>query len=152
MSISQTAIGVKDHPNSSHIAIDIRAGHGGREAARFTALVCSMYVNYAHLHGWTTEFLFVSLGEHGGLNEVSLEVTGEGAFARLQYETGIHRLQRVPPDDQPGRPHTSSASVMVQIVPEEEELALPKNSVEMTLEDQDSCADRVTVRLVHTAT
>ena len=105
-----------------------RAGTGGEEAALFVADLLRMYQRYAQLHGWRFEILSASETELGGFKEVTALVAGRGAYARLKYEAGVHRVQRVPVTESGGRIHTSAATVAV--LPEAEE-------VDVAIEDRD---------------
>jgi peptide chain release factor 1 len=98
----------------------IRAGNGGNEAALFAGDLFRMYSRYADLHGWRVNVLSESEGEAGGYKEIIAEVTGKGVFARLKFESGVHRVQRVPLTEASGRIHTSAATVAV--LPEAEEV------------------------------
>ena len=97
-------------------------GHGGREAALFAADLYRMYVRYAEAQGWRAEELSKSGSDLGGLKEVSALIKGAGAYSRLRYESGTHRVQRVPVTETQGRIHTSAATVAV--LPEADEIAL----------------------------
>ena len=110
----------KDPRDSRDVIMEIRAGAGGEEAALFASELYRMYVRYAERHGWQTEILSASESEKGGFKEVVFEVRGEGAYSRLKYESGVHRVQRVPETEAQGRIHTSTATVAV--LPEAEEV------------------------------
>ncbi|RMF18272.1 MAG: peptide chain release factor 1, partial [Alphaproteobacteria bacterium] len=100
--------------------LEIRAGTGGEEAALFAADLLRMYQRYAAEHGWRFAILSASPSDIGGFKEVVAEVQGRGVFARLKYESGVHRVQRVPVTESGGRIHTSAATVAV--LPEAEEV------------------------------
>lgn len=110
----------KDPRDSRNVIVEIRAGAGGEEAALFAHELFRMYQRYAERKGWQTEVLSASESEKGGFKEVVFEVRGEGAYSRLKYESGVHRVQRVPETEAQGRIHTSTATVAV--LPEAEEV------------------------------
>ncbi|MCC6173080.1 MAG: PCRF domain-containing protein, partial [Gammaproteobacteria bacterium] len=103
-----------------NIFLEIRAGTGGDEAAIFAGDLLRMYARYAERRGWQVEALAESHGEHGGYREVIARVVGAGAFSRLKFESGVHRVQRVPATEAQGRIHTSACTVA--ILPELDEL------------------------------
>jgi peptide chain release factor 1 len=106
----------KDERDESNIYLEVRAGTGGDEAAIFAGDLFRMYARYAANQGWNVEVLSESAGEHGGYKEVISRVVGRGAFSRLKFESGTHRVQRVPATEAQGRIHTSA--VTVAILPE----------------------------------
>ena len=108
----------KDPHDDSNIFLEIRAGTGGDEAAIFAGDLLRMYSRYAEEQGWTVEVLSQSPGEHGGYKEVITRIVGKGAYSRLKFESGAHRVQRVPETESQGRIHTSA--VTVAILPEVE--------------------------------
>jgi peptide chain release factor 1 len=103
----------KDAADDKSAMLEIRAGSGGSEAALFAGDLFRMYARYADLHGWKVNVLSESEGEAGGYKEIIAEVAGKGAFARLKFESGVHRVQRVPVTEASGRIHTSAATVAV---------------------------------------
>ncbi len=103
----------RDPHDISNVFLEIRAGTGGDEAALFAGDLLRMYGRYAELRGWTLEILSESPGEHGGYKEVITRVIGQGAYSRLKFESGAHRVQRVPVTEAQGRIHTSAATVAV---------------------------------------
>lgn len=109
----------KDEADDRSAILEIRAGTGGDEAALFAADLFRMYTRYAELKGWRTEVISVSENDLGGYKEVIASITGQGVFARLKFESGVHRVQRVPETEASGRIHTSAATVAV--LPEAEE-------------------------------
>lgn len=109
----------KDSADSSSAILEIRAGTGGDEAALFAGDLLRMYQRYAQLQGWRTEILSVSESDLGGVREAVMEVAGQGAFAKLKFESGVHRVQRVPVTEGGGRIHTSAATVAVLPEPED---------------------------------
>ncbi len=110
----------KDAADEKSAILEIRAGTGGSEAALFAGDLFRMYQRYADLHRWKVEVLSESPGDAGGYKEIIANVTGKGVFARLKYESGGHRVQRVPATEASGRIHTSAATVAV--LPEAEEV------------------------------
>lgn len=110
----------KDEADAKNAIIEVRAGTGGDEAALFAAELFRMYQRYAALHGWRWEPLDVSETELGGIKEASATVSGRNVFERLKFESGVHRVQRVPATEGSGRIHTSAATVAV--LPEAEEV------------------------------
>ncbi len=101
--------------------LEIRAGTGGDEAAIFAGDLLRMYMRYAEGQGWRTELITERLGDHGGYKEVICKITGNSVFSKLKFESGAHRVQRVPETESQGRVHTSAATVA--ILPEVEEVA-----------------------------
>ena len=119
----QTLLLPKD-PNDDHnIYLEIRAGTGGDEAALFAGDLFRMYSRYAEQRRWQIEILSDHAGEHGGHKEIILRVIGQGAYSRLKFESGGHRVQRVPETESQGRVHTSACTVA--IMPEIPEVELP---------------------------
>ncbi len=110
----------KDEADERSAILEIRAGTGGDEAALFAADLYRMYARYADVHKWKTEIMSSSDNDVGGFREVVVAVTGKGVFARLKFESGVHRVQRVPATETQGRVHTSAATVAV--LPEAEEV------------------------------
>jgi peptide chain release factor 1 len=110
----------KDEADEKNAILEVRAGTGGEEAALFAAELFRMYQRYAALHGWRFELLDVSETELGGIKEASATITGRDVFARLKFESGVHRVQRVPETEAGGRIHTSAATVAV--LPEAEDV------------------------------
>jgi len=103
----------KDAADANDAILEVRAGTGGDEAALFAGDLFRMYQRYAELNGWKVEILSASEGEVGGYKEVIASVSGENVFARLKFESGVHRVQRVPTTESGGRIHTSAATVAV---------------------------------------
>src|SRR5260370_13194634 len=110
----------KDEADERNAILEVRAGTGGEEAALFAAELFRMYQRYAALHGWRFELLDVSETGLGGFKEASAAITGRNVFERLKFESGVHRVQRVPETEAGGRIHTSAATVAV--LPEAEEV------------------------------
>jgi peptide chain release factor 1 len=114
----------KDAADSSSAIVEIRAGTGGQEAALFAGDLLKMYTRYAQLQGWKAELLSLSDSDLGGVKEAVLGVEGEGAYAKLKFESGVHRVQRVPVTEASGRIHTSAATVAVLPEPEDVDIDL----------------------------
>ena len=110
----------KDAADERNVILEVRAGTGGSEAALFAGDLFRMYQRYADEKGWKVEVLSASDGEVGGYKEIVANIAGRGAFARLKFESGVHRVQRVPETESGGRIHTSAATVAV--LPEAEEV------------------------------
>jgi len=114
-----------DPNDSRNIFLEIRAGTGGDEAALFAGDLFRMYSRYAEQQGWRVELISESPGEHGGFKEVIARVIGQGAYSRLKFESGTHRVQRVPATESQGRIHTSACTVAIlPEVDEVEEIAI----------------------------
>ncbi|MDQ2972819.1 MAG: peptide chain release factor 1 [Rhodanobacteraceae bacterium] len=109
-----------DPRDDANLYLEVRAGTGGDEAAVFAGDLLRMYLRYAERHGWRTELLSEHTGEHGGYKEAVARVEGRGAYSRLKFESGTHRVQRVPQTESQGRIHTSAATVA--ILPELDEI------------------------------
>jgi peptide chain release factor 1 len=109
----------KDAADDRNVILEVRAGTGGDEAGLFAADLFRMYQRYAELHGWRFEALGLSDTGIGGYKEASAAISGKGVFARLKYESGVHRVQRVPVTESGGRIHTSAATVAVLPEPED---------------------------------
>ncbi len=118
----------KDPNDDKNVVVEIRAGAGGDEAALFAAELYRMYCKYAEGRHWKVELVNVSESGIGGMKEVEFMITGQGAYSRLKYESGVHRVQRVPETESGGRIHTSTATVA--IMPEAEE-------VDVVIDDKD---------------
>jgi peptide chain release factor 1 len=116
----QVALLPKDAADEKNVIVEVRAGTGGEEAALFGANLLRMYQRYTEIKGWKFELLNENSTELGGVKEATASITGRGAFARLKFESGVHRVQRVPETEASGRIHTSAATVAV--LPEAEEV------------------------------
>ncbi|NND35774.1 MAG: peptide chain release factor 1 [Gammaproteobacteria bacterium] len=110
----------KDPHDDANIYLEVRAGTGGDEAAIFAGDLFKMYLKYAESQGWQVEIISQSEGEHGGFKEIISRIIGKGAYSRLKFESGAHRVQRVPETEAQGRIHTSACTVAV--LPEAEEI------------------------------
>ena len=118
----------RDVADDKNAILEVRAGTGGEEAALFAADLLRMYQRYADKHGWKLEIMSIADTGIGGIKDAAVEISGRGVFARLKYESGVHRVQRVPETESGGRIHTSAATVAV--LPEAEE-------VDVQIEDKD---------------
>ena len=114
----------RDMADDKSVILEVRAGTGGDEAALFAGDLFRMYSRYAELRGWKVEVSSVSDGTMGGFKEIIAEIHGEGAYARLKFESGVHRVQRVPDTEASGRIHTSAATVAVLPLAEEVDVAI----------------------------
>ena len=112
----------KDRDDAASAILEIRAGTGGDEAAIFAGDLFRMYQRFASAEGWRLEVISESEGEAGGYKEIIASVTGDGVFGRLKFESGVHRVQRVPATEASGRIHTSAATVAVLPAPEDVEI------------------------------
>ena len=118
----------RDADENASAVLEVRAGTGGDEAALFAGDLFRMYSRYAQSRGWRVEVDSIAEGDAGGYKEIVATVTGEGVFGRLKFESGVHRVQRVPATEAQGRIHTSAATVAVLPEPED---------VEIEIRDQD---------------
>jgi len=119
--------------DSRNTIIEIRAGAGGSESALFAADLYRMYSRYCEAHGWKTEPLDSSLSDLGGFKEIIFEVTGQDVFKRLKYESGVHRVQRVPATEAQGRIHTSTCTVAVMPEAEEVDVQINPDEIEVNV-------------------
>lgn len=110
----------KDPYDNNNIFLEIRGGAGGDEAAIFAGDLCRMYIRYAESQGYKIEMLSESVGEKGGFKEVIMRIIGQGAYSKFKFESGVHRVQRVPETEAQGRVHTSTCTIA--ILPEVEEI------------------------------
>ncbi len=122
----------KDPNDEKNVIVEIRAGTGGDEAALFAADLFRMYTRYAERNRWKVEILSATETDGGGFREVIFEVDGRGAYSHLRYESGVHRVQRVPVTESQGRIHTSTASVAV--LPEAEEVDIQINDNDLRID------------------
>jgi peptide chain release factor 1 len=121
---------VPTDPNDErNVIVEIRSGTGGDEAALFAADLFRMYQRYAETHRWQLEVLDQSATEGGGFAKVIFELRGDGAYSRLKFESGVHRVQRVPATESQGRVHTSAASVVVMPEPDEVEVEIREEDI-----------------------
>ena len=115
----QTALLPRDPDDARHAFVEVRAGTGGEESALFAADLARMYLRYAEAQGWRTEIMSESASDLGGYKEIVIRVEGDGAYGRLRFESGGHRVQRVPATEAQGRIHTSACTVAVMPEPDE---------------------------------
>jgi len=125
----QLALLPKDEADARPAMIEIRPGTGGEEAALFAGDLLRMYTRHAEARGWRLEIVDLQETELGGVKEVTARVEGEGVFARLKFESGVHRVQRVPETESGGRIHTSAATVAVLPVAEEVDIDIPASDI-----------------------
>jgi len=121
-----------DPADSRNTIIEIRAGAGGQEAALFAASLYRMYTHYAETHGWKFEDLNSNSSDLGGFKEIIFEITGTDVYKRLKYESGVHRVQRVPATEAQGRIHTSTCTVAVLPEAEEVDVEIDPQDLEIT--------------------
>jgi peptide chain release factor 1 len=122
----------KDKDENASAILEVRAGTGGDEAALFAGDLFRMYQRYAQLRGWRVEIDSVSEGDAGGYKEIIAAITGDGVFGRLKFESGVHRVQRVPDTEAQGRIHTSAATVAV--LPEVEDVEIEINDGDLRID------------------
>ncbi|WP_132094105.1 peptide chain release factor 1 [Caulobacter sp. BK020] len=122
----------RDKDENASAILEVRAGTGGDEAALFAGDLFRMYQRYAQLQGWRVEIDSVSEGEMGGYKEIIASVTGDGVFGRWKFESGVHRVQRVPATEAQGRIHTSAATVAV--LPEAEDVEIEINESDLRID------------------
>ena len=122
----------RDPNDDKNVIVEIRGGVGGEEAALFAASLFRMYARYAERQGWRTEILSSNPTEIGGFKEISFLVSGAGAYSRLKYESGTHRVQRIPVTESGGRIHTSA--VTVAVLPEAEEVEVTIDSSDLRID------------------
>jgi peptide chain release factor 1 len=122
----------KDPNDEKNVLLEIRAGTGGEEAALFAAELFKMYARYAERQGWRLDVMSTSESDTGGLKEVIVSIEGRGVYSRLKYESGVHRVQRVPATEASGRIHTSTATVAV--LPEAEDVDIEINEKDLRID------------------
>lgn len=122
----------KDPNDSKNVIVEIRGGAGGEEAALFANSLYRMYTMYAATKGWKVEVMNANETELGGFKEISFMIEGDGAYSRLKYESGVHRVQRVPETESQGRIHTST--VTVAVMPEADEVELEINDKDLKID------------------
>ena len=122
----------KDHNDDTNVIVEIRGGVGGEESALFAHSLFRMYSMYAAAKGWSIELMNYSETELGGIKEADFVVSGRGAYSRMKYESGVHRVQRVPETESGGRVHTSTATVAV--LPEMEEVDVQLNPADIEMQ------------------
>ena len=122
----------KDPNDEKNVILEVRAGTGGDEAALFGADLLRMYMRYAERHGWKTEMIEMSETGLGGVKEAVMLIKGKGAYSRLKYESGAHRVQRVPETESSGRVHTSAATIAV--LPEVDDVEVDLNPADVRVD------------------
>lgn len=122
----------KDPNDEKNVILEVRAGTGGDEAALFGADLLRMYMRYAERHGWKTEMIEMSETGLGGIKEAVMLIKGKGAYSRLKYESGAHRVQRVPETESSGRVHTSAATIAV--LPEVDDVEVDLNPADVRVD------------------
>ena len=128
----QVAILPRDAADLKNAILEVRAGTGGEEAALFAADLLRMYQRYAEIKGWNFELMDISESDLGGIRDAVVSVAGRGVFAKLKFESGVHRVQRVPETESQGRIHTSAATVAV--LPEAEEIDVDINPTDLRVD------------------
>ena len=128
----RTLLVPRDPLDEKNVIVEIRGGEGGEEAALFAADLYRVYTRYAERHRWKTEILSQSESEKGGFKEVIFRIAGKGAYSRLKFESGVHRVQRVPATEAQGRIHTSTATVAV--LPEAEEVDIAIDEADLKID------------------
>jgi peptide chain release factor 1 len=119
-------------PRDEHaVIVEVRAGAGGDEASLFAGELMRMYQRFAERHGWKTDVLTATEGSVGGIKEATFEIDGKGAFSKLRYESGVHRVQRVPSTESSGRTHTSTVTVAVLPEADEVEVAIDPDDLKI---------------------
>ena len=121
----------KDPRDERNVIMEIRAGTGGDEAGLFGADLYRMYARYAERQNWKLDLLSQNETGVGGIKEITVMIKGKGAFSRLKYESGVHRVQRVPVTDSQGRIHTSTATVAVLAEVDDVEIVIPDRDIKM---------------------
>ena len=122
----------KDEADKKNAIIEIRAGTGGEEAALFAADLFRMYNRYAEIHNWKSEIMDISETDHDGIKEIIINISGKNVFGRLKFESGTHRVQRVPETESGGRIHTSAATVAV--LPEATDIDIEINEKDLRID------------------
>jgi peptide chain release factor 1 len=146
----------REWPNE--IVLEIRAGVGGDEAALFAEELAQMYVKYAQSKGWKTKTLEESRSDLGGIKEVQIEVKGENAYRMMRYETGVHRVQRIPATEKQGRIHTSTASVAIMPIYTRTKVEINPSDIEIETSRSGGAGGQnvnkveTAVRIIHKAT
>lgn len=122
----------KDEADNRNVMIEVRAGTGGDEASLFAGNIMRMYMRYAQIQGWQAEIMDITETEVGGVKECVIQVNGDGAFGRLKFESGVHRVQRVPETESQGRVHTSA--ITVAVLPEAQEVDIDVNPADLRID------------------
>lgn len=140
------------------VVLEVRAGAGGEEAALFAEELAQMYLRFAERNGWKTSLVNESRASQGGYKEASFELTGEGVYEALRYETGVHRVQRIPVTEKSGRIHTSTASVAILPMRKKPKIEINPNDIQMEFSRSGGAGGQnvnkveTAVRLLHTPT
>ena len=146
----------EEYPNE--VVLEVRAGVGGEEAALFAEELAHMYMAYATSEGWGTRVLSESKSDLGGYKEASVEIKGKGVYKRLRFETGVHRIQRVPATEKSGRIHTSTASVAILPIRKKPKVEINPSDIDMEFSRAGGAGGQnvnkveTAVRLVHRPT
>lgn len=119
----------KDPNDEKNVVLEVRGGAGGEEAALFGTMLLRMYTRYAERHGWRVEMMSANMTELGGVKEAVVTISGEGAYSRLKYESGVHRVQRIPVTESNGKRQTSTATVAVLPEAQEVDLVIDDNDL-----------------------
>ncbi len=122
----------KDENDEKNVIMEIRGGAGGEEASLFASEILRMYSHYADIKGWKTEIIDINETELGGIKECTLMISGNGVYAKLKYESGVHRVQRVPETETQGRVHTST--ITVAVLPEQEDVEIEINEKDLRID------------------
>ena len=139
----------KDPNDDKNVIVEIRAGAGGDEAALFAAEIYRMYVHYADSRRWKTEMISLNENGIGGFMEVVFMITGQGAYSRMKYESGVHRVQRVPETESGGRIHTSTITVAVMPEAEEVDVVIDEKDIRIDVMRASGHGGQCAVRLTH---
>lgn len=121
----------KDPNDDKDIILEIRGGAGGEEAALFAEVLFRMYTRYADMQGWSVETMDVNPTELGGFKEITAQISGQGVYGRMKFESGVHRVQRVPETESQGRIHTSTCTVAVLPVAEEVDVEIRPEDIKV---------------------
>ena len=122
---------IEEFPNE--IILEVRAGAGGEEASLFAKELADMYIMYAGLKNWGAKVLYVSESSLGGYKEAAIEIRGDGVYEKLRFETGVHRIQRVPETEKMGRVHTSTASIAILPIRKKTTIEIKPSDIEIEL-------------------
>jgi len=128
---SQESEKTEEFPNE--IILEVRAGAGGEEASLFSKQLADMYILYAGLQNWSTQILYASESSLGGYKEAAIEIKGLDVYKKLQFETGVHRIQRIPETEKMGRVHTSTASVAILPIRKKTTIEIKPSDLEIEL-------------------